>query len=116
LFRFLTILSAIFLAGLAYVFVDVYYLRSFHTVNNAGDPRWRVFDLNSRQATEGDIYNVAEVPVISKVKEVAPRKLRFWFAPPVHAASWKIIDVRSGKILGEGKNPERRSLFPAPPG
>jgi len=35
-------------------------------VNNATDTRWRVFDSNSRQVTEGDIYNVAEVLVIQK--------------------------------------------------
>ena len=105
-FRLLVVLAVIFTAGLAWVFTDSYYLRNLRTVNNAGDPRWRVFDLNSRQASEGEIYNVAEVPVISKVKEVAPRKLRFWFSPPIDAGSWKIIDINTGEILGTGKNPE----------
>jgi len=91
---------------MVYVFTDSYYLRSLRTVNNATDPRWRVFDFNSRQATEGDIYNVAEVPVISKVKEVSPRKLRFWFSPPIKTTSWKIIDVKTGKIMGQGEKPE----------
>ena len=106
LFRFFLVLSIFFLLGLIYIFLDSYYLRSLRTVNNATDPRWRVFDFNSRQATEGDIYNVAEVPVISKVKEVSPRRLRFWFTPPIKAASWKVIDVKTGETLTQGTKPE----------
>ena len=106
LFRFFLVVSIICLVGLAYVFLDSYYLRSLRTVNNASDPRWRVFDFNSRQVTEGDIYNVAEVPVISKVKEVSPRKLRFWFSPPIKTTSWKVVDVKTGKIMGQGSKPE----------
>ncbi len=106
IFRFFLVVSIICLTGLAYLFLDSYYLRSLRTVNNASDPRWRVFDFNSRQATEGDIYNVAEVPVISKVKEVSPRRLRFWFTPPIEAKSWKVIDVETGKTLTQGNKPE----------
>ncbi|MCK4346359.1 MAG: hypothetical protein KAX05_13835, partial [Bacteroidales bacterium] len=100
------VISIICLIGLVYVFLDSYYLRSLRTVNNASDPRWRVFDFNSRQATEGDIYNVAEVPVISKVKEVSPRRLRFWFTPPIKATSWKVIEKNTEKILNQGSKPE----------
>ncbi len=105
-FRFSLVLSLLFLTGLAYVFIDSYYLRSLRTVNNINDPRWRVFDLNSRQATEGDIYNTAEVPVITRVKEIAPRKLRFWFSPPVKTTSWTVQDMNTGEILWEGDYPE----------
>lgn len=69
-------------------------------------PAWRVFDFNSRQATEGDIYNVAEIPVISKVKEVSHRRLRFWFTPPIKATSWKVIEKNTGKIMNQGSKPE----------
>ena len=106
IFRFFLVVSIICLVGLVYLFLDSYYLRSLRTVNNASDPRWRVFDFNSRQATEGDIYNVAEVPVISKVKEVSPRRLRFWFTPPIKAKNWKVIDVETGKILTQGSKSE----------
>ena len=51
----------------------VIYLKSYK------DPRWRIFDYNSRQATEGDIYNVAEIPVVKSVELVGERKLRFEF-------------------------------------
>ena len=106
LFRFFLVLSIIFLLGLIYIFLDSYYLRSLRTVNNSTDPRWRVFDFNSRQASEGDIYNVAEVPVISKVKEVSHRRLRFWFTPPIKAKFWEVIDVETGKTLTKGSKPE----------
>jgi len=106
LFKFFLVISVICLIGLVYTYTDSYYLRSLRTVNNANDPRWRVFDFNSRQATEGDIYNVAEIPVISKVKEVSPRKLRFWFSPPIKTTSWKIIDVKTGETIGHGDKPE----------
>ncbi len=106
LFRFSLAVSILFLIGLAYLFTDSYYLRSLRIVNNASDPRWRVFDFNSRQATEGEIYNVAKVPVISKVKEVSRRKLRFWFSPPIKTTSWKVVDVETGIIMGQGNRPE----------
>lgn len=106
LFYFFLVILIICLIGLVYAFTDSYYLRSLRTVSNVNDPRWRVFDFNSRQATEGDIYNVAEIPVISKVKEISPRKLRFWFSPPIKTTSWKIIDFNTGKVMGRGSQPE----------
>jgi hypothetical protein len=70
------------------------------------DPRWRVFDFNSRQATELDIYAVAEAPVISSVKLVGERKLRFAFNPPIRAASWTVKNAADGRILSQGPYPD----------
>lgn len=69
------------------------------------DPRWRVFDSNSRQATEGEIYNGADRPVITKVKLVKPRTLRFEFSPPIHTASWEIMALTTGVVI-TGKHAE----------
>ena len=51
LFILFAVLAVLFFAGTAVIFVKSYC-----------DPRWRVFDFNSRQATKGEIYNVAEIP------------------------------------------------------
>jgi len=106
LFRIFVLLSIVFFVGLLYIFLDSYYLRSSRTVDNANDPRWRVFDFNSSQATEEDIYNVKEVPVISDVELVAPRRLRFEFTPPIKSNSWKVINVQTGKVLTQSDKPE----------
>ena len=76
------------------------FMKSYH------DPRWRVFDFNSRQATELDIYAVAEAPVISSVKLVGERKLRFAFNPPIRTAFWTVKDAADGRILSRGPYPE----------
>ena len=92
IFIFLTI---ILFTSSAFIF-----LKSYH------DPRWRVFDFNSRQATEGDIYNVAEIPAVQSVKLVGVRKLRFKFTPPIKAESWIIRSQSDNKIISQGKHPE----------
>lgn len=106
LFKIFLSLSIIFFIGLLYIFFDSYYFTSSRTVDNINDPRWRVFDFNSRQAAEEDIYNVKEVPVISKVKLVAPRKLKLGFTPEIKANSWKVVDVKTGEIITQSKEPE----------
>lgn len=62
------------------------------------DPRWRVFDRNSRQTTEGEIYNGPDRPVISKVKLVKPKTLRFTFLPAIQTASWEIMNLGTGVV------------------
>ncbi len=103
LFLLLTILGALATAA---VFLDTYYFRGRRTVHNAGDPRWRVFDFHSRQATEGEIYDVAEVPAIRKVRAVAPRRLRVEFAIPLRTAVWRTEDAATGAVLASGPFPE----------
>ena len=100
------VLTVLFLSGALYMFLHTYYFCSDRDVKTWKDPRWRVFDYNSRQATESEIYNVAEVPVIRKVREVSRRKLRFEFAPPINTGSWKILSATTGEILQEGHNSE----------
>jgi hypothetical protein len=78
----------------------VIFIRSYQ------DPRWRVFDYNSRQATEGEIYQVADIPAIRAVKLVGDRRLRFDFTPPVKAKSWKVVTADSGKVVSDGPFPE----------
>lgn len=70
------------------------------------DPRWRVFDFNSRQASEGEIYNVAEIPAIRKVSFAGPRKLRFEFTPDLNAESWTIRSAKDGSVVSSGPCPE----------
>ncbi|MFC1508857.1 hypothetical protein ACFL60_04105 [Candidatus Omnitrophota bacterium] len=76
------------------------YLKSYK------DPRWRIFDYNSRQATEGDIYNVAEIPVVKSVDLVGERKLRFEFAPPFDTEAWKIISAEDKRLVNRDVFPE----------
>lgn len=85
---------------------DTYALRPRRVVNNAKDPRFHVVDFHSRQAAEGEIYDVAEIPVVSKVQKVAPRRLRFSFEPAIKAASWEIRDAADGRVISEGPYPE----------
>jgi hypothetical protein len=70
------------------------------------DPRWRVFDFNSRQASEIDIYAVAEVPVISSAKLVGHRKLRIGFQPPIRTSSWTVKNAADGNVLSQGPHPD----------
>lgn len=77
------------------------------------DPRWQVFDFNSRQATDLDIYAVADEPVISPVKLVGERKLRFAFNPPIRTAFWTVKDATDRRILSRGPYPDIKKLFDA---
>ena len=87
--------TAICLAVAAYIFFTSY-----------SDPRWRVFDFTSRQATELDIYSVSDVPAIASTRLVGPRKLRIEFTPAIHAKSWEIRDVKDRRLLSKGPHPD----------
>ena len=52
------------LAGVSVVSLGVMFCHTYR------DPRWRVFNFHSRLATEAEIYNVSENPVISKVRQM----------------------------------------------
>ena len=95
LFVLCGILTLLFFIGSLCIYVKSYQ-----------DPRWRVFDYNSRQATEGDIYNVAEVPVVQSVELVGKRKLRFTFAPPFKTEAWKIISAEDRRLVSRDVYPE----------
>ena len=105
-FLIFSVLSVIFFIGTLYIYLDSYYFLSYRTVKSFSDPRWRIFDYNSRQATEGDIYNVAEVPAIKKVYLSGNRKLRFKFIPGVRAKSWKIVNADDRSLISDGVYPE----------
>ena len=75
-------------------------------VDACKDPRWRIFDFHSRQASEGEIYNIAEVPAVKSVDLVGYRKLRFTFTPPVKTNNWKILRAEDRSIVHEGPRPE----------
>ncbi len=104
--RFFFALTILGLLAASAIFLDTYFLRGRRTVRNAGDPRWRVYDFHSRQATQGEIYDVAEVPAIRKVREVAPRRLRVEFVPPVRTSLWRTEDAATGAVLASGPDPE----------
>lgn len=70
------------------------------------EPRWRVFDFNSHQATELDIYSVSDVPAISSTRLVGPRKLRIEFTPSIHARSWEVRDAKDRRLLSKGPEPD----------
>ncbi|MCE5251737.1 transglutaminase-like domain-containing protein [bacterium] len=89
------ILTILFFSGLSYIFVKSYQ-----------DPRWRIFDFNSRQASEGEIYNVAEVHAIKSIKLVGPRKLRFEFTPPFQTEAWKILTAEERREVSRDVYPE----------
>ena len=111
---FFAALALLCLAGLVFMYLDTYELRPRRTAGNAGDPRFRVVDFNSRQATEGEIYDAAEVPVIAKVREAGPRRLRLEFKPAIRAGSWEVRDAVDGRLVSEGRYPE--IPFPNEPG
>ncbi|MBT5872939.1 MAG: transglutaminase domain-containing protein [Candidatus Latescibacteria bacterium] len=69
------------------------------------DPRWRKFDYHSRQASEGEIYNVAERPIIRTTVLTAHRTLRFEFLPEIPTDSWQIISLTDGKVT-HSQHPE----------
>ena len=106
LFLVFLILSGVCFAGSLFIFLHSYYLESYFNVHVFHDPRWRIFNFNSRQATEGDIYNVAEVPAVHKVKLIGKRRLRFSFIPPIKTSSWKVVNTDDGSINTQGPYPE----------
>ena len=95
IFTVCIILTALFLISLITVF-----LKNYH------DPRWRVFDFNSHQATEGDIYNTAEIPAVKDVRLSGKRTLRFSFTPPIKTNSWTVRSQSDNHVMSEGKYPE----------
>jgi len=99
-------LAVICLIGETYLYLDSYYLRSARTVGNGHDPRWRVIDFNSRPASESEIYDVAEVPVIRKISEVGPRRLRFEFAPAIRTTGWTVVEGPERTVVARGPFPE----------
>jgi hypothetical protein len=105
---FLIFLSVAVLSflGLVYIYLDTYYFRSFRTVGNKHDPRWRVFDFHSRQAAESEIYSVAQIPAVKKVKEASVRRLRFTFHPPFDKTRWKVFNAEDGTIVHPGPTAE----------
>jgi hypothetical protein len=104
--RIFFIAALLFILGLVYIFLDTYYFSSARTVSNRLDPRWRVFDFHSRQAAESEIYSVAEVPAVKKVRLVSARRLRFEFHAPFDRTAWKVIDEKGGSSLSQGGRPE----------
>ena len=97
----LTMLSAC-IAFVGIVALAVMYANAF------SDPRWRIFDINSRQATEGEIYHVADIPSIRTVKLTGERTLRFTFAPPIETTEWTVIAESDGSVNNRGPLPEIR--------
>lgn len=104
--RPLLILTAVFFTGTLFIYLHSYYLSSYFNVKSMNDPRWRIYDCNSRQATEGEIYNVAEVPAVNKVIPAGHRRFRFEFTPPIRARSWKIRTEDGRETLSMGLYPE----------
>ena len=111
---FFAALALVCLAGLIWMYFDTYELRPRRTVGNAKDPRFRVVDFHSRQATEGEIYDVAEIPVIAGVREAGPRRLLFEFRPAIRTSVWEVRDAADGRLLSQGPFPE--IPFPGEPG
>ena len=105
-FGVFTILAIVFAAVLFPMFYKSYYSNWDAGIETRNDPRWRVFDFNSRQATEDEIYNVAESPVVKKVSLSGKRKLLFEFSPEIKTDSWTIISKTTGKVLSESPLPE----------
>jgi hypothetical protein len=99
-FAVMTIACAV---GLTYVYLDSYYLRSQRNVGNSSDPRWRIFDWNSRQATEGEVYTVSDLPYLEGARLVGDRRLRFQFHLPANPKTWSVVTLKT-------KGPEARPL------
>ena len=103
LFVFFGVMTIVCVVGLTYVYLDSYYLRSRRNVGNSSDPRWRIFDLNSRQATEGEVYTVSDFPYLEDAHLVGDRRLRFQFHLPVKPKAWSVVTLKT-------KGPEARAL------
>ena len=93
-------LSSFFLTVLFFFAVSHIFVKSFK------DPRWRIFDYNSRQASVSDIYNVAEIPAIKSVTFAGERTLRFEFTPKIETSSWTIRSESDGSVVHEGCYPD----------
>ncbi len=93
--------------GLALIYLDgPGGWRARRAVGNAGDPRWRVLGFDGRPATEGEIYDVADVPSVRSVKMAGPKTLRFEFVPAIRAASWTAVDLADGRAVSTSANPD----------
>ena len=101
-----SISTLVFFLGIVYIFTHTYWYDADRIRKMRNNPRWRVFDFNTRQAAENEIYNVKEIPVISNTREVTSRKIRFDFSPPIKTDIWKVLQTKSGRILSESKYPE----------
>lgn len=99
-------LAMVCVVGTVAIFLHSYYLGSYFNVHVFNDPRWRIFNFNSRQASESDIYNVAEIPAVRCVEFAGRRRLRLEFTPPIDAPSWTVIDVETGAVNTQGPHPE----------
>ena len=97
----------LFLFGFCGILTIVFLIATYTIYSKSySDPRWRIFDYNSRQAAESEIYNVAEVPVVSKVKLVGDRTLRFVFSPKFATEHWKILSEKDRTTVSQGRYPE----------
>jgi len=105
-----SIITLISFTSLFIIYLDTYYLRSYRTVRNIKDPRWRVIDFNSRLATESEIYSVRESPALKTVKEIEPHHIRLIFHEPFNKTTWTIQDLDSEKIIAS--NPQANIFFP----
>lgn len=100
------VLALIFFAGGLWIFMHTYYLSTDRTENCPRDPRWRIFDYNSRQGTENEIYCVSDIPSVRYVPEIEDRRLRFYFTPGIKASSWEVKSVTTGETIHKGQYPE----------
>jgi len=90
-----SILTVIFFTGSLVILI-----KSYH------DPRWRIFDYNSRQATEGEIYNVAEIHAVKAVRLTGKRTLAFTFTPTIKTQMWTVRAQKENRPVHRGKRPE----------
>ena len=88
------------------LFALLFLLLAVLYVSASRDPRWRVVDSSGRQATESEIYNVKDIPVVSKVFLSGPRRLQFEFSPTISSSTWRITLESDGKAVHEGHHPE----------
>jgi len=100
--RILLSIGFLSLLFLVLLFLDTYSWRSLRTVGIRNDPRWRVFDFHSRQASESEIYSVAEIPAIKSVRKKGRRRLRFVFHPPFHRTPWRVVDAQNMELISQG--------------
>ena len=90
------ILFVVLLSGSLWLYLNAYQ-----------DPRYRTFDPYSYQATYGDVYNVAEIPIINDVRLVGRRRLEFRFLPEINADGWRIESHRVyGNEIPDGTSVE----------
>lgn len=87
--------SVVFLIVLAVMFLK-----------SGEDPRWRIFDYNSRQATVSEIYAVSEIPSVRSVQLTGKRRLRFLFNTDFKPQAWKVTTKADGAVVSEGVHPE----------